>query len=113
MNYDESTIEELNGSHLQGTITATPYHTLVKIFGEPHDYRGHRGEKIDVEWMLKFADGTVASIYNWKYGINYLQNSGTPVEQISQWNVGGHSRESYAQVLATVLGHKETQPSLF
>lgn len=79
--------DELNMSSLQGYIR-TSYADLVACFGEPvanfDDY------KCDCEWNIKFADGVVASIYNWKNGRNYLGAEGLDVEDITDWHIGGH-----------------------
>ena len=58
--------QPVNGSHLQGYIVAT-YDDLVQVFGAssygPDDTGG---DKVTCEWNLKFRDGTVATIYDWK-----------------------------------------------
>jgi hypothetical protein len=80
---------DINGSCLQGEITAG-YAELVSLFGKPHDGDGY---KVDAEWDIRFEDGTVATIYNWKNGKNYCDKDGTPTEQITDWHVGGdHKR---------------------
>lgn len=77
-----------NGTSLQGYVDCS-YQTLVRAFGEPcgtyDDY------KSDAEWTLKFEDGTVATIYNWKNGKNYCGQAGTPTKDIKDWNIGGNS----------------------
>lgn len=89
-----------NGTSLQGHITAA-YEDLVAVFGPPGC--GGDGYKTDVEWVIVFDDGTVATIYNWKNGRNYCGASGKPVEMITYWNVGGHNSKAVAQVMATLL----------
>jgi hypothetical protein len=80
---------DINGSCLQGEITAG-YAELVSLFGKPHEGDGY---KVDAEWDIRFEDGTVATIYNWKSGKNYCGEDGTPTEQITDWHVGGdHKR---------------------
>ena len=73
---------------LQGYIK-TSYRDLVNCFGEPTS--DGDGYKVDAEWELTFEDGTVATIYNWKDGRNYCGADGLPVEQITDWHVGGKS----------------------
>ena len=46
--------------------------------------------KTDVNWGLEFEDGTIATIYNWKNGKNYCGERGLPVEDITEWHIGGH-----------------------
>lgn len=84
----------------QGHIN-TDYATLVGCFGEPDgnfdDY------KSDANWDITFADGTVASIYNWKNGFNYCgREHGLPVEEIQYWNIGGNSRRAVTHVEAAL-----------
>jgi hypothetical protein len=76
----------VNGTSLQGHITTT-YAELVEKFGEP-DFFG--GDKITVEWALDFEDGTVATIYDWKYGE-------TPMHK-TQWNIGGKNSDAVFRV---------------
>jgi hypothetical protein len=76
----------VNGTSLQGHIVTT-YFELVEKFGEP-DFIG--GDKITAEWALEFADGTVATIYDWKYG-------DTPMYK-TEWNIGGKNKEAVYRV---------------
>ena len=57
-------------THLQGYINAN-YDYLVLQFGEP-DKNNLDDYKIDASWAIRFSDGEVATIYNWKNGVNYL-----------------------------------------
>ena len=96
MNYwtTDFNVFECNGTHLQGYITAD-YFKLVKLFGEPgcgDDY------KTDAEWSVKFDDGTIATIYNWKNGKNYCGSDGQAVESIRNWNVGGFNSNAVARI---------------
>jgi hypothetical protein len=79
---------DINGTGLQGKIVTT-YDKLVAVFGEPDE---RNGDKTTVEWHLRFEDGTVASIYDWKYGT-------TPMAE-AVWNVGGKTVNAYYRVLA-------------
>ena len=76
----------VNGTSLQGHIVTT-YFELVEKFGEP-DFIG--GDKITAEWALEFADNTVATIYDWKYG-------DTPMYK-TEWNIGGKTKEAVYRV---------------
>jgi hypothetical protein len=67
-----------NGTSLQGYIETT-FHRLCQILGEPME----GGDKTTAEWIIEFADGTVATIYDWKTPV-------TPQHQY-QWHVGGLS----------------------
>ena len=77
-----------NFSSLQGYIH-TSYADLVGCFGEPTS--DGDGYKIDAHWAITFADGVVATIYNWKDGVNYCGMEGTPVENIREWHIGGYN----------------------
>lgn len=77
----------ISDTSLQGQINAD-YYDLVDLFGMPMDGDGY---KVDAEWWVQFANGTVATIYNWKNGRNYLGNDGLDVRAIEQWNIGGKS----------------------
>ena len=77
---------DTQGTYLQGYLTAN-YDDLVRAFGAPlagDDY------KTDAEWAVQ-VNGTVATVYNWKNGPAYCGADGTPVEQITRWNIGGRS----------------------
>lgn len=84
---------------LQGNVDVS-YAQLVKVFGKPHS-KGD-GYKVDAEWRLKFSDGTVAAIYNYKDGKNYAGKHGLPVSKIRDWHVGGFTREALNRVIAAL-----------
>ena len=84
-----------SGTSLQGYIVVS-YDTLVELFGEPTEGDGY---KTDAEWTIKWEDGTVTTIYNWKNGKNYNSeeydgDGGTFTEEIVDWNVGGKGSKS-------------------
>ena len=94
---------DINDTHLQGSVGAT-YHELVEIFGEPTRYEPDEYEnKIDALWAIKFEDGTVATIYNYKNGLNYLGAVGKRVSEISMWNVGGLDERAVTMVNDEVI----------
>ncbi len=72
----------INFSCLQGKVYTT-YADLVGCFGEPQgafdDY------KQTCCWDIKFADGVVATIYDWKTGMS------TPPQEPYNWHIGGFS----------------------
>jgi hypothetical protein len=86
----------IDGTHLQGSIECS-YDKLVDLFGAPELSEGC-GDKVDAEWALRFSLGTVATIYNWKNGKSYCGPSGTPVELIRKWNVGGLNERALSRV---------------
>ena len=89
---------DIQGTGLQGYIKTT-YRKLVSRFGKPG--KGDK-YKTDAEWILVFDDGTVASVYNYKDGKNYLGTKGKPVSQITNWHVGGNRKKAVALVRAAL-----------
>lgn len=86
----------INGTSGQEDFIAK-YSDLVKIFGEPLlDTSGD--DKTDAEWEIEFEDGTVASIYNWKNGKNWDCENGLKVEDIEEWQIGGHNETARIRV---------------
>ena len=80
-----TTEADANMTSLQGYMPAR-YEELVAVFGEPEG----GGDKTTVEWCLKFADGTVATIYDWK-------EYETPMGLYS-WHIGGKNNLAVARV---------------
>jgi len=62
----------------------TTYSRLVEVFGPPH-YTESGDGKITAEWIIKFSNGQVATIYDYKMG-------STPMEEYA-WHVGGKGRQ--------------------
>jgi hypothetical protein len=85
MKFTQADWEAVNGTSLQGYITAT-YDQLVERFGQPEG----GGDKTTVEWMLQFADGTVATIYDWKV-------DETPTSMYN-WHIGGVNKTAVTRV---------------
>lgn len=82
----------ISGTSLQGYFTAT-YNEVVAKFGKPD--QGCDG-KTTVEWFIKFEDGTVATIYDWK--------SESPMhypDEPYEWHIGGFKSKAkeYIQAL--------------
>ena len=70
----------------------TTYARLVEVFGQP--LSGSGDGKVNSEWIIKFADGNVATIYDWKL-------PETPTDDYN-WHIGGHKRWVVAKVAALV-----------
>ena len=83
--------DDVNGTYLQGHVD-TSYQTLLDKLPPPID--NYDDYKSDVEWALKFSDGTIATVYNWKNGKNYLGEDGLELEEITEWNIGGHTEKA-------------------
>lgn len=102
MNFSIAKPADINMTSLQGYIEAD-YDELVACFGEPTSEGD--GYKVDAEWELKFADGTVATIYNWKNGHNYLGEDGLPPECITNWHIGGKTARAVERVKDALFDH--------
>jgi len=85
---------EINGTCLRGDIEIS-YEKLVVLFGEPFDWDGY---KTDGTWVLKFSDGLIATIYNWKNGKKYLGKYGKDIRDIYHWHIGGHKDQVVKRV---------------
>lgn len=70
--------------------------SLLATFGDPMEGEDY---KVDAQWFIEFEDGTVASIYNFKNGRNYLGDEGKDVEDIGTWNFGGRGESSHIRKL--------------
>jgi hypothetical protein len=55
--------------------------------------------KSDAEWIVQFEDGLVATIYNYKNGMNYCGSEGTPTHRITDWNIGGYDTAVVAHII--------------
>ena len=99
---------DINGTHLIGYITCN-YEDIVKVFGQPNDSDGY---KSDAGWDIKWEDGTISTIYNYKNGNNYNED-GTRTESIVEWNVGGKEQKALNYVLRHIkrakTGHKSSE----
>ena len=89
--------ENVGGTSLQGYIKA-PYEKLLEVFGAPNS-KLCDNYKTDVEWAFEFADGTIATLYNWKNGKNYLGDEGLELNDIYEWNVGGFNDKAVTRLL--------------
>lgn len=95
-----------NGTFLQGHITAK-YKDIVSKLGGPTTGDGY---KVDAEWVV--SDGaTIATLYNYKDGINYCGPcEGTPVYNITDWHIGGHSRDAVDLIQQVMAGDVKVKP---
>jgi len=88
----------VDGTCFHGNNIRLPYLTLVELLGEPSDSDGY---KVDAEWLFKDKAGNVATLYNWKNGPNYTGQG--RVEDIKQWNVGGHESSTSLIIVMRAL----------
>ncbi len=90
---------DINMSSLQGNCKKhVTYDMLVKAFGKP--YQSDFDNKSDAMWKIEFEDGTIATIYNYKNGKNYLGDDGILVEEMTGelWHIGGYSYDAVEYV---------------
>jgi hypothetical protein len=86
MNSDESPIN-IDGTSLVGEMECS-FYDIYDTFGRPH---GGDEYKIDAGWDIEFVDGLVATIYNYKNGLNY-SSDGTQLTDITEWHIGGKDK---------------------
>lgn len=93
------TVNKVNGggTHLVGYIDIS-YAELKSTLGPSSDF--FDDYKSDAEWRIEFEDGTIATIYNYKDGKNYLGAEGTPKTKIRDWHIGGTSQRAVELVHA-------------
>ena len=83
-----------SGTSYKGCIKIS-YANLVAILGEPSKADGY---KVDAQWTIRFKDKTIATIYNYKTGKNYLGAAGIPTVDIVDWNIGGATQKSVEKI---------------
>ena len=96
MNYTKGTMEEVDGTWGQGSVCAT-YDELVTLFGFPFGASGDG--KVQAEWVVKFDNGILATIYDWK-------QYDTATEDVVNWNIGGRSWQAEYFVQETLNANR-------
>jgi len=100
----------IGNTFYQGVVNVS-YNKLVKTFGEPGEGDYYKSE---VEWRLKFPDGTIATIYDYKVGPSYLgPEEGVPPEKNTIWHIGGHNTMAVIHVKIALFGKKYVIKALF
>jgi len=85
------------GSCLQGYVTATRS-SLIETFGMPTYTDDSESEKITTDWLIKFEDGTIANIYDWK-----RYEEGPPaLNEVYEWHIGGYTKDAVSRVQETL-----------
>lgn len=85
------------GSCLQGYVTATRS-SLIETFGMPTYTDDSESEKITTDWLIKFEDGTIANIYDWK-----RYEEGAPaLNEVYEWHIGGYTKVAVSRVQETL-----------
>lgn len=101
--------ESVCGTWRQGYVDAT-YSELFEAFGSEHS----RGDdfKTTCEWHIKFKDGTIATIYDWKQNVNYCgETDGIHYEDCEHWNIGGNRSEA-VEYVKRILSEPVVEPTL-
>lgn len=80
MKWTRGNLEKISGSFYVGQIDLS-FLDIVRKLG-PASAKSPDG-KVKARWIIKFEDGTIASLYDWK--------SGTSIKDLSNWRIGGHS----------------------
>jgi hypothetical protein len=100
--------DSIGGTWLQGYIDAS-YAELVAVFGEPNCPGDNY--KVSTEWCMRFEDGTVATIYDWKL-TNLYDDEMWTVSQMRgfnrEWNIGGNTLEALHNVQDTLRDLRRT-----
>ena len=94
---------DTNYTSFQGSLRAQ-YPELVYVFGKPLPDGEFDNYKSDAEWHVQFKDGQVATIYNWKNGRNYCGPDAPATEDITEWNIGGKTRDVVQRIHSLVRG---------
>ena len=87
-----------NMTSLKGEFPIT-FAELVEIFGRPNYGPNADLDKTTCEWNLKFEDGTIATIYDYK-------TSRTPMGEY-EWHIGGHDTLAYTHIVDTIIQHRD------
>jgi hypothetical protein len=103
MNFTRTNVETC-GTSLQGYVTAK-YSDLVRVFGAPLEEVD--GYKVSTEWDIKFADGTVATIYEYKETSLYDDANPSVADFRAEadrsdgfeWHVGGRDKTAVTHVI--------------
>jgi hypothetical protein len=85
-----------DGTSLQGYTPKTTYLTLVEVFGQPQYGPDFDGDKTTCGWALRFADGVIATIYDYK-------EWATPQDNYA-WHIGGTDERAVQRVNEWILG---------
>jgi hypothetical protein len=94
MNFKPGTPKDSEMTSLQGYVTTTRS-ALIETFGMPAFITDEAGwEKVTTEWIIKFDNGIVATIYDWK-----RYEEGAPsLNEVYEWHIGGNNDLAVSQV---------------
>jgi len=96
MNFKPGTALDSEGTSLQGYVTTTRA-ALIETFGMPAfitEAGDSVWDKVTTEWIIKFDNGIVATIYDWK-----RYEEGAPsLNEVYEWHIGGNNDLAVSQV---------------
>lgn len=96
--YRIAPMAEISGTYLLGYLhdadrrPHVTYRTLVELFGPPCYTNG---DKTQAEWVLRFPDGAVATVYDYK--------EAGPVEDVTCWHVGGRTENNVLPLVQQIV----------
>ena len=87
------------GTSLKGYVYAT-YQKLVECLGEPTYDTPSGDDKVQKQWVIKYAEN-IYTIYDWKtYDVEYTINN------LDEWHIGGSSYASdFIEELEKILSY--------
>lgn len=92
----EGDVEDLTvGTSFRGTVTVSP-DALAQTFGEPTFREEDVYGSWTLEWVVQFADGTVATVYD--------AGAAVPGDVALEWRVGGRAGDDALGLVAQALG---------
>lgn len=98
------------GTSLQGYLDVA-FSKIVEVFGEPDPECD--SYKVAFQWRITFADGTVATIYDYKASSLYDEENPTPEkmreENFSDWHIGGKSSRAVELVREALTTPRKTE----
>ena len=81
------------GTSFFGTTFPASVNQLVEAIGQP-TFKANTGEdKTNFEWNMELEDGTIFSIYDWKY---YRSIS---LDEVIDWHIGGKNGDNTVKAL--------------
>ena len=90
------------GTCYQAAMRAA-YQDIVDVFGQPAKGDGY---KTEAEWVIRFQDDRIATIYNYKTSRSWDEHC-PDVKEVTVWHIGGHKSEVVDRVLR-MLGDRAT-----
>lgn len=100
-----------DGTHRVG-YAHVPYSKVVEVFGEPRYLGDQADHRVIFEWVMTFADGAVATIYDYKQSKLYGDDPDAPTPDEMkllpsfEWHIGGKSQRAVELVLAALNGNE-------